>query len=52
LSEHWGVSYTLLFASGNYSIEQIAKMTKHSLTAIEYYIAVLTEEKPKMMGSL
>ena len=43
---------TLLFANGNYSTEQIAKMTKHSLTAIQYYIAVLTEEKEKMMGSL
>jgi integrase len=43
---------TLLFATGNYSIEQIATMTKHSLPAIQYYLAILTEEKAKMMGSL
>jgi integrase len=43
---------TLLFATGKYSLEQIAKMTKHSLTAIQYYVAVLTDEKAKMMGSL
>lgn len=43
---------TLLFATGNYSLEQIAVMTKHSLTAIQYYVAVLTDEKAKMMGSL
>ena len=43
---------TLLFATGRYSLEQIAKMTKHSLTAIQYYVAVLTDEKAEMMGSL
>lgn len=43
---------TLLFATGKYSLEQIAKMTKHSLTAIQYYVAVLTDEKAEMMGSL
>jgi phage FluMu protein gp41 len=43
---------TLLFATGNYSLEQIAKMTKHSLAAIQYYVAILTDEKAKMMGSL
>ena len=43
---------TLLFATGEYSLEQIAKMTKHSITAIQYYVAVLTDEKAKMMGSL
>jgi hypothetical protein len=43
---------TLLFATGNYSLAQIGKMTKHSLTAIEYYVAVLTDEKAEMMGSL
>ena len=41
---------TLLF--GKYNLEQIAKMTKHSLTAIQYYVAVLTDEKAEMMGSL
>jgi len=43
---------TLLFATGDYSLEQIAIMTKHSLTAIQYYVAVLTDEKAKMMGRL
>jgi integrase len=43
---------TLLFATGKYSLEQIAKMTKHSLTAIQYYVAILTDEKAEMMGSL
>lgn len=43
---------TLLFATGKYSLEQIAKMTKHSLTAIQYYVAVLNDEKAEMMGSL
>ncbi|HEY5590352.1 MAG TPA: hypothetical protein VIK55_04970 [Paludibacter sp.] len=43
---------TILFTSGKYSLEQIAKMTKHSLSAIEYYIAILTDEKSDMMGSL
>lgn len=43
---------TLLFASGKYSLEQIAKMTKHSLTAIEYYVAVLNDDKAEMMESL
>jgi len=43
---------TLLFNSGKYSNQQIATMTKHSLTAITYYIAVLIDEKSEMMGSL
>ena len=43
---------TLLFASGKYSLEQIATMTKHSLTAIQYYVAVVKDEKAEMMGSL
>ncbi len=43
---------TLLFATSKYSLEQIAKMTKHSLTAIQYYVAILTDEKAEMMGSL
>lgn len=43
---------TLLFSTGKYSTEQIAKMTKHSLTAIQYYIAVLNDDKAEMMGSL
>jgi integrase len=43
---------TLLFDTGKYSLEQIAKMTKHSLTAIQYYVAVLNDEKAEMMGSL
>ena len=43
---------TILFATGKYSLEQIAKMTKHSLTAIQYYVAILTDEKSEMMGSL
>lgn len=43
---------TLLFATGRYSFEQIAKMTKHSLSAIQYYIAILNDEKAEMMGNL
>ncbi len=43
---------TLLFATGKYSLEQIAKMTKHSLAAIQYYVAILTDEKAIMMGGM
>lgn len=43
---------TILFTSGKYSLEQIAKMTKHSMTAIQYYVAILNDEKSEMMGSL
>ena len=43
---------TILFTSGKYTLEQIAKMTKHSLTAIQYYVAVLNDEKAEMMGSI
>ena len=43
---------TLLFATGKYSLEQIAKMTKHSMSAIQYYVAILNEDKAEMMGSL
>lgn len=43
---------TILFSTGKYSNEQIAKMTKHSLNAIQYYIAVLNDDKANMMDSL
>ena len=42
---------TILFSKG-YTLEQIAKMTKHSLSAIQYYVAVLTDERSEMMGRL
>ncbi len=43
---------TLLFNTGKYSLEQIAMMTEHSLDAIQYYVAILHDDKAKMMGSL
>lgn len=43
---------TLLFNTGKFSLEQIAKMTKHSVGAIQYYLAILHDDKAKMMGSL
>ena len=42
---------TALYKSG-YSADQIRRMTKHSLGAIQYYIDVLNDDKSKMMGSL
>jgi len=43
---------TLLFNTGKFSLEQIAKMTKHSVGAIQYYVAILNDDKATMMGSL
>jgi len=43
---------TLLFATGKYSLEQISQITKHSMSAIQYYVGNLNDEKTEMMGSL
>jgi len=43
---------TLLFNTGRFSLEQIAKMTKHNLNAIQYYVAIINDDKANMMGSL
>jgi integrase len=42
---------TLLFNKG-FGLEQIAKITKHSLEAIQYYTAILTDSKAVMINKI
>jgi hypothetical protein len=42
---------TLLFNKG-YSIEQIATITKHSINAIQHYIAILQNSKAEMINTI
>lgn len=43
---------SILYATGNYQLHQIATITGHSMGAIEFYVSLLTNEKAEMMEEL